>query len=373
MSDSADESNSTAATVDDDTTEEDQSSSSSSSVDSSSAPLVSRLGETAVGLLSGSVAAICGSYVKQPIQRLKWLRQVSEAGTTLEKQSLLYTLRCIVQNEGFFAGLWRGSIATITRNIPHAALVYTAFPMYYDMLLNDERSPFARVQTDQRNLPLIRSCAGAMSSFSVTLMTHPLDTLRVRIATQYAAASDNSLPYPSLIRGIRSIYSAEGLSAFYRGLNVSLMGTMLRGGIGFGVYETLKSEEYFDLANQRPRSEPRKEDSLLNDASKRVLCGLMAGMSTTTLCQPIDTVRRRQQVYSSKRVVSESEMTSLGGRFGQSSHSMVSSVGFIWKNEGMAGFYKGLSLGLIKSPLAIGVSFAVNDLVKLLFGVKLSH
>jgi hypothetical protein len=36
----------------------------------------------------------------------------------------------------------------------------------------------------------------------------------------------------------------------------------------------------------------------------------------------------------------------------------------IWTKEGTRGLYKGISLNLIKNPLATGVSFLVNDWVK---------
>ena len=45
--------------------------------------------------------------------------------------------------------------------------------------------------------------------------------------------------YSDLFHSMRS----EGITAFYRGLLVSCIGTTIRGGVGFGVYESLKSDE----------------------------------------------------------------------------------------------------------------------------------
>jgi hypothetical protein len=39
-------------------------------------------------------------------------------------------------------------------------------------------------------------------------------------------------------------------------------------------------------------------------------------------------------------------------------------VRHIWATEGIRGMYRGITLNLFKNPLAIGVSFVVNDLVK---------
>jgi len=37
---------------------------------------------------------------------------------------------------------------------------------------------------------------------------------------------------------------------------------------------------------------------------------------------------------------------------------------YIWKHEGIRGFFKGLPIGLVQTPIATAVSLTVNDLVK---------
>ena len=37
---------------------------------------------------------------------------------------------------------------------------------------------------------------------------------------------------------------------------------------------------------------------------------------------------------------------------------------FVFRSEGVMGMFKGLSLNLIKNPIATAVSFAANDLIK---------
>jgi hypothetical protein len=44
--------------------------------------------------------------------------------------------------------------------------------------------------------------------------------------------------------------------------------------------------------------------------------------------------------------------------------NVVEALRHIWKTEKLLGMYKGISLNLIKNPLATAVSFLVNDLVK---------
>ena len=71
---------------------------------------------------SGTVSGFAATLAKQPIQRVKWIRQTSEttrpyvtiARETLAKQGY----------RGFFAG----SAAAVYRNVPHSVLVYTLYP-----------------------------------------------------------------------------------------------------------------------------------------------------------------------------------------------------------------------------------------------------
>ena len=64
-------------------------------------------------------------------------------------------------------------------------------------------------------------------------------------------------------------------------------------------------------------------------------------------------MRRRQQAFG--------DASSLG-RLGQ--FNVWGALIEVVRAEGVAGMYKGLSLNLVKSPVATAVSFAVNDLVK---------
>ncbi len=82
----------------------------------------------------------------------------------------------------------------------------------------------------------------------------------------------------------------------------------------------------------------------------------------------MDTIRRRHQVFGSKRKVSEKELKRLGGRFRRHSSGVFQAFQWILRNEGIRGFWKGFSLALIKNPLGIAISFTVNDDVKYYLG-----
>ena len=69
------------------------------------------------------MSGFAATFAKQPIQRLKWIRQV-DSGAAVPYNELL---RRTVQEDGVL-GLFRGSVAGIMRNVPHSALVYSIYP-----------------------------------------------------------------------------------------------------------------------------------------------------------------------------------------------------------------------------------------------------
>ena len=62
--------------------------------------------------------------------------------------------------------------------------------------------------------------------------------------------------------------------------------------------------------------------------------------------------------------LSLSHKKALGDSASIGRRNVVEALRHIWKTEKLRGMYKGISLNLIKNPLATAVSFLVNDLVK---------
>ena len=151
-----------------------------------------------VTLVSGSIAAIGSTFSKQPLDRLKWLRQVSEGQSTITQSSYFRVFRSILSNEGFF-GLFRGVSAAIFRNVPHAAIMYTAFPNVRSQIISISESRDYKIR---QSPALINTVSGGMSSILVTCITHPGDTLRVRYTVQFDTLRYRS--YSDLFNAMKS-------------------------------------------------------------------------------------------------------------------------------------------------------------------------
>mmetsp|Transcript_20466 Transcript_20466/g.59779 ORF Transcript_20466/g.59779 Transcript_20466/m.59779 type:complete len:317 (+) Transcript_20466:30-980(+) len=286
------------------------------------------LTDTEITTVSGAVSGVAATFAKQPIQRMKWIRQVHEgqpipysriAQETMAKQGL----------RGFFAG----SMAAIYRNVPHSIMAYSLYPHCEAVVFGLERRADPRRKDPSASFST-RFWAGYATLFLTTIVTHPLDTIRVRLSV-----------FPEtkgVFRASQDMWRHEGVSAFYRGFTATLLGAGPRGALGFGIFETMKPA---------CRNMPFLKD---HDALSKLLCGYLAGFGSEFFIYPLDTVRRRQQALGDSTCIGRA--------------NAFRAVHHIWRTEGLRGMYKGILLNLFKNPVATAVSFTVNDSVKEAFG-----
>ena len=274
---------------------------------------------------SGTVSGFAATLSKQPIQRVKWIRQTSEGPTRAYSAIVAET----VQTRGY-RGFFAGSAAAVYRNVPHSVLVYSLYPHAAALSrrwLSRDGETFSS-----------RFVAGYMTMVGATVVTHPLDTLRVRVSVK------QSTPTSSFLGEAAALRRAEGLAGFYGGFGATLVGAGPGGAIGFGVFETAKplAAEH-EWLRERP-------------ALAKVVCGYVAGLCSESIIYPLDTVRRRQQAFGAAHPINRL--------------SVFAALASIFRAEGLGGLFKGISLNLIKNPAATAVSFTVNDVVKDFLGYR---
>ena len=148
---------------------------------------------------------------------MKWIRQTSSepvAYATIASRTL--------QTQGL-SGFMSGSAAAVYRNVPHSVLVYSLYP---------HAANLTKKSGGREEVFMTRFCAGYITMVGATLVTHPLDTLRVRVSVQPDSAT--------YLQTARRVYTADGVRGLYGGFGATLIGAGPRGAIGFGVFETLK-------------------------------------------------------------------------------------------------------------------------------------
>lgn len=80
-----------------------------------------------------------------------------------------------------FRGFFSGSLASIYRNVPHSMLAFSIYPNAENFVFYELQGHDIDEKKASRNFST-RFWAGYLTLFFTTVITHPLDTLRVRLA-----------------------------------------------------------------------------------------------------------------------------------------------------------------------------------------------
>lgn len=167
-------------------------------------------------------------------------------------------------------------------------------------------------------------------------MTYPLDLMRARLAVHLAERPK----YPSYMAAFQQSIRTEGCRSLFNGLTPTLIGIVPYAGLSFMLFESSKT-----CLTQMMNGVSESEIPV----AYRVTLGGVSGLIAQSATYPLDIIRRRMQVHSNKE------------RY----QSMFRSFKTIYETEGVVnGLYKGLCMNWFKGPLAVGISFTVNDLIK---------
>ncbi|KAK7082651.1 hypothetical protein SK128_008298 [Halocaridina rubra] len=277
-----------------------------------------------ITLIAGAMAGALAKSTIAPLDRTKINFQATKQKFSA-RHAISFLVECY-QKEGLLS-FWRGNSATMARIVPYAAIQFTSHEQFKILLRIDEPNR----DTPQSYRFLAGSLAGVTSQF----LTYPLDMARARMAVTHKDT------YSSLIQVFVKIWKNEGPLTLYRGLTPTLLGVIPYAGTSFGIYETLK--HYYSSYSHRDKPNPLE----------RMMFGAVAGLVGQSSSYPLDIVRRRMQTAN---------VTGNGNSY----KTIWGTLTKVYREEGLChGLYKGLSMNWIKGPIAVGISFATFDTLKI--------
>ena len=163
----------------------------------------------------------------------------------------------------------------------------------------------------ERLSPMDYLLASGGSGALTAIATNPIWVIKTRMLS---TARNTPGAYTSSLQGVRSLWRAEGLWGFYRGLTPSLLGVS-HGAFQFTAYEGLKN--YWAQSRVGGKKGLTNPDLLLLSAVSKIFAG--------SITYPYQVVRSRLQTYDAK--------TKYKG--------VVDVIKQVRKYEGVSGFYKG--------------------------------
>lgn len=307
-------------------------------------------------MLAGAGAGLVSSIVTCPLDVIKTQlqAQVSARGSR-DYQGVVETVQRVWARSGVTA-FYRGLGPTILGYLPTWGIYFTVYDKVKDALTNGET-------TDEsgRTRWGVHIIAAMTAGATGTLITNPFWLIRTRFMAQ-ATATDPAERYPNTLTAIRSIWTHEGPSAFYKGLAPSLLG-VTHVAIQFPLYEKMKVWA-------------TPQDGSPLTSSRILVCSAVSKMIASVLTYPHEVLRTRLQVKrkeaQSAGYASTAHPTC---RPGSSSHtsslnppkppppaataahpapprapdSLVSVFKTIAKNDGWRGFYRGISINLVRT------------------------
>ena len=229
------------------------------------------------------------------------------------------TLRQIAREEGIKA-LWKGNIPAELLYVCYGGIQFTSYRAITQL---QETLP-------QRLPPSAESfVSGAGAGAFATAATYPLDLLR----TRFAAQGTNKV-YAGLLVSIREIQQQEGLRGYFRGLSAAVGQIVPYMGLFFMSYEGFRQV----LGGQN-----------MPFGSGDAMSGVLASVLAKTCVFPLDLVRKRLQVQGPTRTkYIHTNIPEYRGVF--------RTLYAIFRIEGVRGWYRGLTVSLIKAAPASAVT-----------------
>jgi len=283
--------------------------------------------------ISGA-AAVISKTVAAPIERVKLLIQNQTEMLKSGRLDRPYTgvvdcTRRVIATEGVIP-LWRGNLANCLRYFPTQALNF-AFK-------GQIRAMFASSKHDSEMLKFGKNVAagGAAGAMSL-LFVYSLDYARTRLANDAKSSKKGGgeRQFNGMLDVYRKTMASDGIGGLYRGFVISCVGIIVYRGFYFGLYDTIN-----------PIFEKNKYFGFPFPVFGKFALGYAVTVSAGLISYPLDTVRRRMMMTSGEAVKYKG--------------SIDCSVQ-IFKNEGVASFFKGAGANILRGIAGAGVLVGFDE------------
>jgi solute carrier family 25 (mitochondrial thiamine pyrophosphate transporter), member 19 len=236
----------------------------------------------------------------------------------------LHAIKTIARDEGLTA-LWKGNVPAEVLYLAYGAAQFYAY-----------RNAHLALDATGVKLPEAAQSmiAGTLAGSASTLVTYPLDLLRTRFALQ-----GTERVYASLPNAVSHIWAHEGISGFFRGAGAAVIQIGPNFGVFFAAYEPTKA-----LISRVPSA----------SGWENAVAGATASTVAKLAIYPLDLARKRMQAQGPMR---EQYVHRNIPVYTSSWNVLVNAL----RTEGVRGWYKGLTVSLVKAAPNSAVTMWVYE------------
>lgn len=302
--------------------------------------------------LAGACAGLVSSVVTCPLDVVKTRLQAQEgrrfpptlpvapsstAHPPIQYLGLASTIRKIYSTDGL-RGFYRGLGPTIFGYLPTWAIYFTVY--------DNSKLLFSRyTSTESSGGEFVNHILSAMTAGAAsTICTSPLWVVKTRFMLQSVRDKEGGVVYRHTGDAFRQIYKAEGLRGFYKGLLPSLFGVS-HVAVQFPLYEAFKGWA----------REGKGEEELA--PGEILVCSSSAKMIASVTTYPHEVLRTRLQMQPRNKpqlIPSEGR-----GRYA----GVVQATKTIAREEGLRGFYKGMTVNLVRTVPSSALTILTYELI----------
>jgi len=286
-------------------------------------------GESAfVHLIAGAIAGTvehCGMY---PVDTIKTNMQALHIGSINSNYGIVKTMQMIVSKYGV-KGLFSGFTAVVSGAAPAHAMQFVTYEFCKKSFIGSKEGhhPFAS--------SLSAMIATVVSDATMT----PVDVIKQKMQLK-------ALHYKGPLDCLRTVIKVEGFGALYASYTTTLLMNIPYNAVKFGAYESLR------------RIFKRGSESEF-EVYAHLGAGAGAGSFAAAITNPMDVAKTRLQTQ---------------GDVGKKYNGMFNALITIWKEEGSAGYTRGIKPRIIMHSMSgalcwMSYEYSKNVLNKF-FGAK---
>ncbi|RXK41984.1 solute carrier family 25 (mitochondrial folate transporter), member 32 [Tremella mesenterica] len=250
-------------------------------------------------MAAGAGAGLVSSFVTCPLDVIKTRLQAQHLSRdAAEYEGVRETVKRIWRQAGL-RGFYRGLGPTLGGYLPTWGIYFTVYDMVKDRLGGWAEDHEMEVGT------WVHVIAAMSAGATGTIMTNPLWVVKTRFMAQ-AVLPPSAARYRNTLDAVVTIRRTEGLGAFYKGLLPSLLG-ISHVAVQFPLYEAAKS--YADSHSNRNDLTSNPDYSNL-PASTILACSAFSKMVASLVTYPHEVLRTRLQIRKSIPSISLSSSSS---------------------------------------------------------------
>ncbi|KAI8075156.1 mitochondrial carrier domain-containing protein [Gongronella butleri] len=290
------------------------------------------------GALSGMVACITLQpldLIKTRLQQQKqdhlaFLREAKKSGLLVSPQtSTMYsTVRDIIRSNGV-SGLWRGTVPTILRNVPGSGMYFFALAQTRETLARTRHhwQPYLAPRSTKEQQQWENLVSGMFARGAVGYIMMPVTVVKVRYES-------NFYNYTSVSQAFGSIVKQDGIRGLFAGYGATFIRDAPFAGIYLFFYENCKQASKLWAEHHQYHV----ANALINLGS-----GVTAGVTATIITHPFDMLKTRMQL---KPTIYK---------------NVLQSARKVLAEEGLMGFFDGISVRLIRKPLNSAIAWTIYE------------